>query len=304
MAHKHGLGKGLNALIPLEDESPSRSPRGGRPAKDAKPGGEVLLPLDKLKANPHQPRKRFEEGSLQELADSIREHGIIQPVIAEDAGDGTYIIVAGERRVRGAALAGLKEAPVIIRNYTDEKRREISLIENIQRTDLNPIEEASAYKGLMELTGLSQEELASKVGKKRSTVANTLRLLKLPQAMQESLTTGQLSSGHARALLAVTDPVKQKQLFQRILSAGISVREAEQCAASHNDGGKLPPQAKAKPKGDPKRDPDLKALEEKLIESLGTKVAIEGDLHRGSIRIDYYSMEDLDRLYNLLGINP
>jgi ParB family chromosome partitioning protein len=265
------------------------------------PSGEVLLPLGKLRANPNQPRSYFEEGSLQELADSIREYGIIQPIIAEDAGDGTYIIVAGERRIRGAALAGLTEVPVLIRNYSDEKRMEISLIENIQRTDLNPIEEATAYKRLMELTGFSQDEVAVKVGKKRSTVANTLRLLKLPSAMQESLKTGQLSSGHARALLSVTDTIHQEQLFQKILSRGISVREAEKSAAAYNDDPKLHPQTERNPKGIPKRDPELIAMEEKLIESLGTKVAVEGDFHRGSIRIDYYSMEDLDRLYELLG---
>jgi ParB family chromosome partitioning protein len=300
VAPKHGLGKGLNALIPLDDETSVSPVHSGGTLREGIHAGEVLLPLEKFRANPNQPRQSFDEGSLQELADSIREHGIIQPIIAEDRGDGTYTIVAGERRIRGAALAGLTEVPALIRNYTDEKRLEISLIENIQRTDLNPIEEAAAYKGLMELTGFSQEELAAKVGKKRSTVANTLRLLKLPLAMQESLKTGQLSSGHARALLSITAPAQQEDLFQKILSAGISVREAEQCAAAYNDDpNKRHPQTK--PKAVSKRDPELTAMEEKLIESLGTRVAIEGDFHKGSIRINYYSMEDLDRLYEILG---
>jgi ParB family chromosome partitioning protein len=296
------LGKGLNALIPLDDES-SSLPAQGAPEKTILTG-EGSLPLEMLRTNPNQPRKHFDEESLQELADSIREHGIIQPIIAEDAGDGTYTIVAGERRIRAAALAGLVEVPVLIRNYTDEKRMEISLIENIQRTDLNPIEEAGAYKRLMELTGFSQDEVAAKVGKKRSTVANTLRLLKLPPAMQECLKIGQISSGHARALLSVTDTTHQEQLFQKMLSTGISVREAEKCAAAYNDDDKeVCPQTEVDPKTKavPKRDPELIAMQEKFIESLGTKVTIEGDFHKGSIRIDYYSMKDLDRLYELLG---
>lgn len=309
MAFKHGLGKGLGALLPIDDESPPPSAQGEevsigeRTIPDAiSPGREVLVPLGKLRAHPNQPRRYFDDGSLQELADSIRQHGIIQPIIAEDAGDGTYIIVAGERRSRAAALAGLTHVPVLIRNYTDEKRLEVSLIENIQRTDLNPIEEAWAYKRLMELTGLSQDEVASKVGKKRSSVANTIRLLKLPQVMQESLKTGELSPGHARSLLSVTDSAHQEKLFRKILAAGISVREAEKLAGACNrDGEACTPSQSSQAKSTvPKRDAELTAMEEKFIESLGTKVKVEGDFHKGSIHIDYYSIEDLNRLYEIL----
>ncbi|MDR2485906.1 MAG: ParB/RepB/Spo0J family partition protein [Treponema sp.] len=307
MAFKHGLGKGLGALIPVDDESPQPSAQGipivERAVPDEiSPGREVLVPLEKLRAHPNQPRRYFDDGSLQELADSIRQHGVIQPIIAEDAGDGTYIIVAGERRTRAAALADLTHVPVLIRNYTDEKRLEVSLIENIQRTDLNPIEEAWAYKRLMELTGLSQDEVASKVGKKRSSVANTIRLLKLPQVMQESLKTGELSPGHARSLLSVIDSACQEKLFRKILAAGASVREAEKLAATCNRAGgacNSSQSSKTKP-AVPKRDSELTAMEEKFIESLGTKVRVEGDFHKGSIRIDYYSIEDLNRLYEIL----
>jgi ParB family chromosome partitioning protein len=280
---KQRLGKGLGALLPLEDEL--------TPAPDS---GEVLLPLAKLRANPQQPRKHFDPANLRELADSIREHGVIQPLIVEDRGDGTYIIVTGERRSRAAALAGLTEVPALIRSYTDEQRMEVSLIENIQRTDLNPLEEAAAYKQLIDLTGLSQEEVAVKVGKNRSTVANALRLLKLPLVIQESLARGELSSGHARALLAVVHPLQQTDLFHRIIASGLSVRETERLVAA---GNRETPPSKAVQS----RDPVLTELEAQFIEFLGTKVSIEGDLRRGSIRIEYYSMEDLDRIQELLG---
>jgi ParB family chromosome partitioning protein len=289
---KHGLGKGLDALLPLEEEPAA-------PAGNA----EILLPLDKLRANPNQPRKTFEEESLKELADSIREQGIIQPIIAEDAGDGTYIIVAGERRSRAARMAGLREAPVLIRNYSDEKRLEVSIIENVQRADLNPVEEAAAYKQLMEITGLSQDEVAAKVGKNRSTVANALRLLKLPGPMQKSLETGEISPGHARAILSVLTPQGQALLFGEIVARNYSVREAENRSTALN-GGSIKTGTKAKAPPASKRDPDLQAMEQKFIEALGTKVSIDGDFKKGCIRIDYYSMEDLDRLYGILHLSP
>ncbi|GHV89437.1 hypothetical protein AGMMS50267_17970 [Spirochaetia bacterium] len=219
-------------------------------------------------------------------------------------------------------MAGLTEAPVLLRDYTDEKRMEVSLIENIQRADLNPVEEASAYRRLMDLTGLSQDEVAAKVGKNRSTVTNTLRLLKLPIAMLEALSTGALSPGHGRALLSVPDPAAQEALFREIADMGLSVREAEKRATMLNDGGGVGGQSSAGDNGDAgagsdegqsltrgdgtekrgpaPRDPELAAMEQKFIDTLGTKVTISGDLARGSIRIDYYSMDDLDRLLGIL----
>ncbi|MDR2536272.1 MAG: ParB/RepB/Spo0J family partition protein [Treponema sp.] len=297
---KYGLGRVLNALLPVDDESSLYSAEEERKISEQHHKEEQLIPLEKLRTHPHQPRRCFDSEGLQELADSIRQHGIIQPLIVEEAGDGTYTIVAGERRSRAAAQAGLTEAPVLVRHYTDEKRLEVSLIENIQRTDLNPIEEAAAYKRLMELTGLSQEEAAAKVGKKRSTVANALRLLKLPAAIQESLETGMLSPGHARALLSMGEPVQQEKLFQKILSEGISVREAEKYAAAFNRAEEKQGFEKRTDSAGSKQEPELQSMEEKFIELLGTKVTIQGNFHKGSIRIDYYSMEDLDRLYEIL----
>ena len=300
MTPKRGLGKGLDALIPKGDEREREAP-----AKPEAPGpgssaeaGVLRLPLDKLKPNPGQPRKIFDPGELAELADSIREHGIIQPIIAEDAGDGTYFIVAGERRSRAAKMAGLSEAPVILRHYREEERMEIALIENIQRANLNPLEEAAAYKRLMEISNLSQDELAARVGKNRSTIANALRLLKLPCHIQESIQEGDLSPGHARAILSITGEKTQDLLFREILKKDLSVREAEKRAALLGGQAKNPQKATPRPQG---RAPELEAMEEKFIHHLGSKVVINGDLNKGTIEIEYYSMEDLDRLYELLG---
>lgn len=291
MAAKYGLGKGLDALLSGTSADETRPENASQ--------GEVRIPLDKLKANPNQPRKVFDEEALHELAASIREHGIIQPIIVEEVPDGTYIIVAGERRSRAARLAGLREVPAIIRNYSDERRLEVALIENVQRSDLNAIEEAHAYKRLMELTGLSQDEVAARVGKNRSTVANALRLLKLPEDMQNALAAQQLTSGHARAILSVVNPADQRVLFGKIIAESISVREAEKFAQELNGGIR----ASEKPKDTEKvheKAPELLAMEQRFIDALGTKVSITGGLKRGSIRIDYYSMEDLDRLYSIL----
>jgi ParB family chromosome partitioning protein len=252
-----------------------------------------------LTANPGQPRKNFDETELRELADSIAEHGVIQPVIAADAGDDTYIIIAGERRTRAARLAGLSEIPAIIRDYTDEKRLEISLIENIQRSDLNPIEEAAAYKNLMDFSHLSQEELAVRVGKSRSAVTNSLRLLKLSADVQKSLEDGSVSPGHARALLSVTDKRLRDKLFKEITGKGLSVREAEKRAAALNVPAAEGETAAAKI--NLKRPPEIVEMEEKFIGKLGTKVSIDGGLDKGRIHIEYYSMEDLERLYEILG---
>jgi ParB family chromosome partitioning protein len=232
---------------------------------------------------------------MAELADSIKLQGIIQPIIAEDTEDGTYTIIAGERRFRAAQLAGLTEAPVILRKYSDEKRMLVSLVENIQRSNLNPIEEASAYKQLMELGNLSQDEVASSVGKNRTTVANALRLLKLPREMLDSVRNAVISPGHARAILSIPNAKEQETLYREILKKGLSVREAEKRALSISKDKK--PQ-KPTAKG---RAPELFAMEEKFIKHLGTKVVINGDLNKGNIVVEYYSMEDLDRLYEVLG---
>jgi ParB family chromosome partitioning protein len=259
----------------------------------------VQIPVENLVPNPGQPRKNFDETELKELADSIKTYGIIQPIIAADNGGGNYIIIAGERRTRAARIAGLKTVPVIVRDYTDQKRLEVSLIENIQRTDLNPIEEAAAYKNLMDFSNFSQDELAFRVGKNRSTVANALRLLKLPVEIQKSVEDGKLTPGHARALLSVTDAKARDKLYKELLAVEVSVRAAEKKAAALNTG--KPGEKKSSAKDGGKRPPEIDAMTEKFIGRLGTKVVIEGDLNKGRIHIDYYSMEDLERLYEILG---
>ena len=311
MARKMGLGRGLEALLPDSDmELAGLTDDSATPAmpdtKDSEPtpagktgDGVVMISPEKLTPNPGQPRKNFNEDELRELADSIAEHGIIQPIIAADAGDGTYIIVAGERRTRAARLAGLSEVPAIIRNYTNQKQLEISLIENIQRTDLNPIEEAAAYKNLMDYSNLSQDEVARRVGKNRSTVANSLRLLKLSADIQKSLEQGSVSPGHARALLSVTGKKEREKLFQDILAQSLSVREAEKRALALNNAVAAP--EPAAPGKTAYRDPELDAMQEKFIGRLGTKVVIDGDYTKGRIHIDYYSLQDLERLYDILG---
>jgi ParB family chromosome partitioning protein len=330
VASKFGLGKGLDALLPPEEPSPEESlfgdsaaaagqipPRGGErdsaePEKTDR--GEFFVSLDLIDANPAQPRKTFDEAALGELADSIREHGVIQPIIVEKTGGGRYTIVAGERRCRAARHAGLGEVPVLLREYSDEKRIEISLIENIQRADLNPVEEAAAYRHLMETSGLSQDEVAIKVGKNRSTVTNALRLLRLPLPMLGALESGAISPGHARALLSVRDSDAREELYRGIISEEISVREAEKRAALLNGGetpeeppadaesapAALPPEGSASPPETRSRDPHLAAMEQEFIETLGNKVVIAGTPERGTIRIDYYSLDDLNRLYELL----
>ena len=316
MPRKIGLGRGLDALLDNNDGRAAveekLQPAGGESAqlKQRAPqsiplvhspqhssGQDIVqLPVDKLTANPGQPRKNFDEAELQELAGSIKTYGIIQPIIAANAGDGSYIIIAGERRTRAAKLAGLDAVPVIIRDYTDQKRLEISLIENIQRSDLNPIEEAAAYKNLMDFSKLSHDELAARIGKNRSTVANALRLLKLPVEIQKSIEEGKVTSGHARSLLSVADAREREKLYREILSNNISVREAEKRAAAAGKTAGAKKSAK-----DAKRLADIDAMTEKFIEKLGTKVVIEGDLSKGRILIDYYSMDDLKRLYEILG---
>jgi len=311
---KNALGKGLSALLPNDDEeslsAKSRqktgiSEKAGIDGTGNAMGNEIVVSLEKLRPNPSQPRRRFDKAELEELAASIKSHGIIQPVIADKDEEGNLVIVAGERRCRAAALAGLKEIPVILRSYSDQKRLEVALIENIHRSNLNPIEEAAAYKQLIDSAGLSQDEAAERVGKNRSTVANALRLLKLPPGIKNALEEGRLSAGHARAVLSLSRTPDQEKLFSEIEGKGLSVREAEKRAAELN--AEKPGNSGSKNSGGKnedkkiKKEPELKTMEEKFIRTLGTKVIINGSLKRGRIEIEYYSMDDLDRLYGILG---
>jgi ParB family transcriptional regulator, chromosome partitioning protein len=309
VAKKIGLGHGLSALMGSEDSGTVDSPEIQKTAAginlpkgiEADSDGQLWIDPALLKPNPHQPRQEFDESKLNELADSVKEHGIVQSITIEDAGDGSFYIIAGERRTRAARMAGLKKVPVQLRRYSEEKKLEVALIENIQRADLNPIEEAQAYYKLMEIGGLNQDEVAAKVGKNRSTVANMLRLLKLPEDMQNSLITGAITSGHARALLAVENTGDQRILFGRILGTGMSVREAEAQVAEFHQGARLVPKKTVQAATyDTVRDPDFIALEQQFIDALGTKVLLSGSMDRGSLRIEFYSRQDLDRLYTLI----
>lgn len=251
-----------------------------------------------LKPNPRQPRTYFDEEKLTELSESIRQEGVIQPVTIEDAGDGTFYIISGERRTRASRKAGLEKIPVQLKKYSDEKKLVVALIENIQRTDLNPVEEAQAYYKLMEIANLTQDQVAERVGKNRSTVANCLRLLKLPEDIQKALVEDKITSGHARAILSLDNDTDMRILFGRIQGQGLSVRQAEAVAKEMREGpaGISGP---AKPVVD-NRDPNLIALENKIMEKLGTKVQIKGDLSKGSIVVNYYTEEDLDRIFGIM----
>ena len=317
---KLGLGRGMDALMgeaehqaqnesePSVDQIQS-APKASlkRSAKSANipdaietdENGTLWVDPNLLKPNPHQPRQVFDEAELKELSDSIVEHGIVQPIIIEDAGDGTFYIIAGERRTRAAKIVGLKKVPVQLRKFSDEKKLEVALIENVQRSNLNPIEEAQAYYEIMKVGGLNQDEVAQKVGKGRPTVANALRLLKLPEDMQNSLIVGQITSGHARALLSVENPADQRVLFGKIIASNLSVRQAEAQAASLNDGGRAS-KSSAKKDGARVRDPDIISIEQKFMETLGTKVSLNGGLEKGQLVIDYFSRADLDRLYQAI----
>ncbi|MCR5172130.1 MAG: ParB/RepB/Spo0J family partition protein [Treponema sp.] len=312
MAKKFGLGAGLEALMggsPKEEsaeiESVIKEKKSDSKSNVSLPAGieqdengKLWVDPELLKPNPYQMREEFDDDELKGLAESIQENGLIQPITIEDAKDGTFYIIAGERRTRACKLLGLKKVYVQLNAYSDQKKLEVALIENIQRADLNPIEEAKAYYRLMELGGLKQEEVAKKVGKNRATVANSVRLLKLPEDIQNALVTGQITAGHARALLMVKDKMEMQMLFGKIVGQNLSVHQAEVMASEMNN-----PSPKIKgsdPAAKVKRDPDLIDAETKFIEKLGTKVQIKGDFEKGSIVIDYYSKDDLNRLYDII----
>ena len=274
---KQALGKGLGALIPdlsALDE------------KDRKALGISEIPLDKIVPNEYQPRKHFDDEKLKELAASIREQGVLQPVIVHRTGNG-YQLIAGERRWRASRLAELKTIPAIVKDATKRELLEMALIENIQREDLNPLEAAEAYKRLQDEFKLTQEDLAKRVGKERSTVTNFLRILSLPKEIKQDLAAGSITMGHAKALLSLERVRDQVQVAARIVKNGLSVREAESLAARI----KHPPKEKKA-----KQNADLKAVEEKLKKSLGTKVSIVPSARGGRIVIEYYSPDELDRL--------
>lgn len=292
MAAPRGLGKGLDVMIPnIVGETKEKKQKAETKEKSA----ETIVAITKVEPNRKQPRKYFDEDALQELADSIKQFGLLQPILVQDRKD-YYEIIAGERRWRAARLAGLKEVPVIIKNYTDQEIVEIALIENIQREDLNPIEEAQAYKRLLEEFNLKQDEVAERVSKSRAAVTNSIRLLKLSDKVQQMVIDDMISTGHARALLAVEDEEEQHALAQKIFDEKLSVREIEKMVKN------LHKPAKVKKLDDKAMQAIYLDIEEKLKQKLSTKVAVtskgEGT---GKIEIEFYSHEDLERILEMIG---
>lgn len=302
MSKNKALGKGLDALLEINSEIIDINNYSEMDNKTVDTANRIVfIPLDKIAANPNQPRKTFDEESLEELAESIKQKGVIQPVLAEEDPDniGNYIIVAGERRYRASKIAGIEKLPLIVKSFSEEDKLEIALIENIQRENLTPIEEAKAYRHIMESLNMNQQDLAERVGKNRSTVANSLRLLKLPEDMQDSLNEGKLTSGHARSILSTVNPADQRILFNRIVENGLSVREAETMASDLNKGVRPAAKKEASPK---KKMPEILSVEQKFIDVFGTKVQIKGNINKGKIEITYYSPDDLDRIFEI--VNP
>ena len=295
MKQNRGLGKGLSALFSETEEDYGKSllfeeenDKGRENVKE--------IAVDSIFANPNQPRKMFDETALNELAESIKKHGVIMPIIVNRSGD-RFMIIAGERRFRASKIAGLTKIPVIVKNYDERQIKEISLIENLQREDLNPIEAATAMKSLMEDYGLTQEDLADRIGKSRPAIANTLRLLSLAPEVRKFVISGELTAGHARTL--VTVPTKdQIKMANTAVKDGISVRDLEQMVKDYF----IPPEEKKKKKAKIELSAELKELIGDMQRVFGTKVNAIGNDNKGRIYIDYYTRDDLDRLTEILEI--
>jgi ParB family chromosome partitioning protein len=281
MAQKTGLGRGLGALIPGGEGAPAEN-------------GALLVAVERIAPNPRQPRRNMHTPELQELTDSVKEHGVLQPLIVTPADvEGQYVLIAGERRLRAARLAGLAAVPVIVRAASDQQRLELAIIENVQRADLSALEEAEAYRQLAEDFRLSHEDIAGRVGKSRAAVTNILRLLKLPDLVKNALIEGRVSEGHARALLALATPEAQAAALRTVLAQELNVRQTEDLVRKLS-GEKLPAQAKAQ------AAPEVLELEERLRASLGTKVTLRSGTNGGTLTIHYYSDEELDALTSRL----
>ncbi|MBZ4646152.1 MAG: ParB family transcriptional regulator, chromosome partitioning protein [Petroclostridium sp.] len=277
---KRGLGKGLGALLPgvdTEEDSPIKE-----------------IKLTEIEPNKSQPRKNFDEEKLEALAESIKTHGVIQPIIVKKLESGFYQIIAGERRWRAARLAGLKTIPVIIKDYEKKEVLEIALIENLQREDLNPIEESEAYQNLINEFNLTQEEISARVGKSRSAIANALRLLNLPEGIKQLLIEDKISSGHARAILSIDNIELQIQVANKVVNEGLSVRETEKYVKA------LVSQKSKKNKKDNKLSHVYIDIQNRMSQNLGTKVRIYPGANKSKIEIEYYSDDDLERIMNLL----
>ena len=297
---KSGLGKGLDSLIPNKknDISASKVEKKQEKENDSPKSGEIMVRINEVEPNRDQPRKDFDEDALMELADSIRQFGILQPLLVQKKKN-YYEIIAGERRWRAAKLAGIKEVPIIVKDYTDQEIVEISLIENIQRENLNPIEEAMAFKRLLQEFQLKQDEVAERVSKSRTAVTNSMRLLKLSPRVQQMIIDDMISTGHARALLAIDDEEQQFILANKIFDEKLSVRETEKLV-----------KALKNPKKEVKKEKSehtfmYENIEEQIKNIMGTKVSVNQKANgKGKIEIEYYSEEELERIYDLLMTIP
>lgn len=296
-AKRGGLGRGLDSLIPELVESSEENEAANVSAKSKVNHNIFKMRINNIEPNREQPRKDFNEESLQELADSIRQFGVIQPLLVKEKED-YYEIVAGERRWRAARLAGLKELPVIIKDYSDQEVMEISLIENIQREDLNPIEEAMAFQRLLKEFKLTQEEIASRVSKSRAAITNTLRLLKLDKRVQTMVVEKEISSGHARTLLAIENGDTQFTLAQKIVSESLSVRDVEKLVKGMLEE---PKPVEVKEKISDEFEVFYRQVEDRMKSIMGTKVVInKKDNDKGKIEIEYYSKDELERIIELM----
>ena len=295
MKPTRGLGKGLSALFSETEEDYGKSLLFDEEPR-AKGEGVTEIDITSVFANPNQPRKVFDETALNELADSIRKHGVIMPIIVNKSGD-RFMIIAGERRFRASKIAGLNKIPVIVKNYDEKQIKEISLIENLQREDLNPIEAATAMRSLMNDYGMTQDDLADRIGKSRPAIANTLRLLTLSQEVIKMVANGALSAGHARALIPVPQ-IDQIKIAEEVVKNGLSVRDVEKKVKEYF----APPEEKVKKKVKVELSAELKELISDMQRVFGTKVNAIGNDKKGRIYIDYYTRDDLDRLSELLEV--
>lgn len=275
---KHGLGRGLDALLTSSGEATENTSE---------------VDINTIDPNPDQPRLHFDEEKLAELSSSIKEHGVLQPLLVVRQGD-RYMLVAGERRWRAARMAGLRAVPVIVREYSPQQVAEISLVENLQRDDLNPVEEAMGIRSLIETFDLTQEQVAERLSMSRPAVTNSLRLLTLPISIQDWLLAGTLSAGHARAIAALEDESAQLTIARRAIDTGLSVREVEELARR----SRLTKEPQVSP-SPAKHPPEFRAFEEMLMKALGTRVHVKGTLEKGSILIDYFNRQDLERIYTI-----
>ena len=324
---KHGLGRGISSLFggdftldeqvdniinkttgverkpkTAETKAPAVKKEADNEIKISEPVKDnpdrieaVYVPITSVSPNPNQPRKSFDPESISELAESIKSQGIIQPLLVEEIVPGKYSIIAGERRFRAANEAGLKKVPVIIKKLSDLERIQMSLIENIQRENLNPIEEATAYQYLMKRSGMTQEEVSEKVGKSRSAIANSIRLLSLNDSIKDDIISGNLTAGHARALLSLVNPSDQILLRDKIINEDLSVREAERLAEEYNKGHKF-----IQKKGSKDEDPEISEVVEKFVSAFGARCDIKGTLSKGKLTIKFRSQQDLERIYGLI----